>query len=297
MAVKCSHNNFGFCKFGENCRFDHPTQVCRKTSCQTRSCGKRHPKPCNNHFLKKHCRFGHGCKYDHVYDCEMCDNLVYLVEKEVKQGEESSKMKDELIAKMTKEIQDLKKDKDSLEKKVNASDTKNKKLLAEMKKSGEINNKLEVDSKVLKAKNKDLEEAAIESKQKIQDANETSQQYQKLKEIKLVNKKILTENYSLKAELKKVESFDREKLDEYEEKIKMKDNEIESLVLTRKVSLEYVGKLQKINQDLEQRMKDLKSKETKLPFPCDRCDSTFQTAGKLIRHVKSEHENLPVLRP
>ena len=118
-----------------------------------------------------------------------------------------------------------------------------------------------------------------------------------MKEIKLVNKKILTENYSLKAELKKVESFDREKLDEYEEKIKIKDNEIEGLVLTRKVSLEYVGKLQKINQDLEQRMKDLKSKETKLPFPCDRCDSTFQTAGKLIRRMKSEYENLPVLRP
>ena len=89
MAVKCLHNDFGFCKFGDNFRFDHRTLVCRKTSCQTRACRKRHPKSCTNHFLKKQCRFGHSCKYDHFYNCEMCENLKCLVEKEVKESEES----------------------------------------------------------------------------------------------------------------------------------------------------------------------------------------------------------------
>ena len=38
-------------------------------------------------------------------------------------------------------------------------------------------------------------------------------------------------------------------------------------------------------------------KSCELPYPCDKCDSTFKAAGLMIKHVKSEHEKLPVIRP
>ena len=88
-----------------------------------------------------------------------------------------------------------------------------------------------------------------------------------------------------------------------EEQIKLKDEEIKNLNFTRKLSVENEVKLQRINQQLEMEVKDLKSKskgsskESQLPYPCDKCESTFKTAGLLIRHVKSQHENLPVSRP
>ena len=33
--------------------------------------------------------------------------------------------------------------------------------------------------------------------------------------------------------------------------------------------------------------------EKSLPFPCDKCNLTFKTAGILIKHVKSDHDLLP----
>ena len=58
------------------------------------------------------------------------------------------------------------------------------------------------------------------------------------------------------------------------------------------------GKKLKLNQQLEREVKDLKVKmkvvsaEGKQPFPCDKCDLSYKTAGLLIRH-----ENLPTTRP
>ena len=45
-------------------------------------------------------------------------------------------------------------------------------------------------------------------------------------------------------------------------------------------------------------MKDLKQRKvlieaSKLTYPCDKCESTFKTAGLLVKHVKSQHENQP----
>ena len=298
MAVKCVHNNYGFCKFGEDCRFGHPSQVCRETSCQTRGCAKRHPRPCKNHFLKKHCKFGQDCKYDHIFDCEICENMKYLVEKEAKHNEESLRKKDDVIQKMMKEIQNLKKDKDVLEKQVNSSHQENMKLHVEMKKVNEKYSKLEDVSKACKAEIKTLEKAAKASKKEFEDTKDSNQ---KIKEIKQVNMKILEENYLLKANLENIKPSEREKLDEYERKIKIKEKEIESLKITRKLSVDHVVKLEQINQQLEKEVEDLKrnkvlSKVTELPYPCDKCDSTFKTAGLLVRHVKEKHGNQPVLK-
>ena len=78
----------------------------------------------------------------------------------------------------------------------------------------------------------------------------------------------------------------------------MKDKEIGSLTLTNRMSVENGTKLQKTNQQLEQELQELKiknktsSKDSELPYPCDKCSSTYKTAGLLIKHVKSEHEDM-----
>ena len=78
---------------------------------------------------------------------------------------------------------------------------------------------------------------------------------------------------------------------------------MKSLMFSRKVSVDNGTKLKKLKQQLEKEVKDLKVKmkivsaESNQPFPCDKCDSPNKTAGFIIRHVKTEHENLPPTRP
>ena len=113
--------------------------------------------------------------------------------------------------------------------------------------------------------------------------------------------KLKEENNTLKKDLKNAKDSEKEKLNKNEERLKLKDMEIKSLFLTRKVSVDNLVKLQKMNQNLEKENKDLKKAEVackeNLPFPCDKCVESFQTAGNLVKHVKNQHENLPNFRP
>ena len=156
MAMKCSHNNFGFCKFREECRYPHPVEICRKTSCQRRDCQKRHPKPCRNYFLMKICRFGHKCKYAHFYDCEICENLSHLVQKEAKEYEENFKKKDKDIERMAQHIKSLKIEKADLEKKVKVLHNQNEELIIEVRKQNEETKKFKDSNRVLQKANEGL---------------------------------------------------------------------------------------------------------------------------------------------
>jgi chromosome segregation ATPase len=116
-------------------------------------------------------------------------------------------------------------------------------------------------------------------------------------------KKTHDENKILRATLANVkESLEESGRETFQEQIKLKDDEIKNLNITRKLSADNEIKLRRINLQLEKEMKDLKSQsigssnQTQLPYPCDKCEATFKTAGLLIRHVKSEHQNLPVTR-
>ena len=294
MAVKCSFNNFGFCKFEEECRFEHPIEVCRVTSCQTRNCLKRHPKACRNHFLKKHCRFGKNCKYDHFFDCESCENLKYMIQKEEQLADKRLKEKDEAIALMASEIQNLKKDKVILEKKVKVSRNENEKLLVEIRKENAEKRRLKDKISALSSENEGLEKAVKETKEDTVESKES----QKMKDIKAVNMKILKENYSLKANLERITFTLKENMDSFEQKIKVKDEKVKSLL----ISVDNFAKLKETNQKLEISNEDLKKKmgefkDAELPFPCDRCGLNFKTAGLLVKHVKTHHETMPRTRP
>ena len=88
-----------------------------------------------------------------------------------------------------------------------------------------------------------------------------------------------------------------------DEKMKLKDEEIKRLIFTRKLSVHNGIKLHEKIQKLESEIIGLKNNKTpsslntNLPFPCDKCESTFKTAGLLIGHVKSDHKKLPYKRP
>ena len=73
--------------------------------------------------------------------------------------------------------------------------------------------------------------------------------------------------------------------------------------MTRKICVENATKLKAKIEKLEKELKELKEKgkpsnaEKDLPYPCDKCDDTYKTAGLLIKHVKDVHTNLLAYRP
>ena len=64
-SFQCYHNNTGYCKFGNRCKFQHYYALCPKQVCREISCKFRHPKSCkfaeNCKFFKKSL-----CVYKHV---------------------------------------------------------------------------------------------------------------------------------------------------------------------------------------------------------------------------------------
>lgn len=150
--------------------------------------------------------------------------------------------------------------------------------------------KLKVTNTALKAEKESLENEVKVTKKDLAETKET----QKVKDIKAVNKKILDENYLLKANLEKVKSSQTEKQNELEETIEVKNKELKTLINTRKLSVEQLVRLQERNQKLEEELRDLKKfkavhEKTEMPYLCDKCSCTFRTAGLLVKHVENQH--------
>ena len=276
MTLKCCYYNRGFCKFGNDCRYSHPSEVCRETSCQRRGCPKRHPKPCKNFFLRKHCRFETKCKFDHFFDCEGCENLNYLLKKEAKKSQDIIKEKDDVIAGMAVEIEKIKGEKNCLEKKVKVSKQENEKLLVQIKKVSdsrmEIENlkreeiclgkKLKVSKSEIEElldKSRKVSEATIELNDNIATLNAENKGMEKaekiitkeLAESNLMIKKIVEENSELKEKLEK-----------------MKNSEVEN------------------HADKHLETDDMKV----MQFKCTFCDLDCVNESLLRRHTTSKHK-------
>ena len=71
---KCRHFNRGFCKFRNNCNFDHNPEICddylRNKLCKRTDCPHRHPKPCRNVKNGERCNWGQNCLYLHIISNE-----------------------------------------------------------------------------------------------------------------------------------------------------------------------------------------------------------------------------------
>ena len=280
MVAKCYHNDCGFCKFGQRCRFHHPDQVCRERACQNKSCQRRHPKPCRNFFLRKYCRFGNDCKFGHSFDCENCENLIYLIDEQIK--DETAKITENKkdLAKMTKEIFQLKREneqvkaeKNELIKQVEGSKFDNSKHVEEIYKVRKEISNLKEEIKSYKLENKKLQQNANEADKEIMSAKKA---LEKMECIESESKRISDEN--LINEIKDLMQI-----------IKEKDEEIE-------ISADNGTKLLEIKKHLENEIKELKdngaksSIDVELKYSCNKCDNNFKTAGLLRRHIKNEHE-------
>ena len=98
-SFQCYHNNRGYCKFQEECRFQHFKEVCQKRLCKDIECEKRHP-----------CRNGLYCKFNKVNNCYFRhedSNEEQNIEKE----EIRKKLKEyeDDVKKLKSEIDDLRK--------------------------------------------------------------------------------------------------------------------------------------------------------------------------------------------
>ena len=92
---QCQHNNTGFCKFGDHCRYHHFNTICLKVLCRNPECQNRHPKTC---------KFGENCKFNSRNKCVYKHNK--LVEIESSETKEVTKK----IKAFENEVKDLKAD-------------------------------------------------------------------------------------------------------------------------------------------------------------------------------------------
>ena len=62
---QCQHNNRGYCKFGDKCRYRHFTKICTNRICKLKECRFRHPRSCRN---RENCKFfkRNVCLYKHI---------------------------------------------------------------------------------------------------------------------------------------------------------------------------------------------------------------------------------------
>ena len=63
--IICKHYDNGYCRFKEECKFFHPSEVCETDHCDLNVCQKRHPKFCR-YFRRKKCKFGDQCLFKHT---------------------------------------------------------------------------------------------------------------------------------------------------------------------------------------------------------------------------------------
>ena len=62
----CVHNQNGFCKYNNNCRYLHVNELCSNSNRSSKGCKLRHPRPCRYFNAFGACKFGHNCSYQHL---------------------------------------------------------------------------------------------------------------------------------------------------------------------------------------------------------------------------------------
>ena len=92
---QCYYNNVGFCKFGDQCSFQHFYQKCPKKICREIECRYRHPRTCKYgekcKFLRRNC-----CVYNHENDTNKNDTNKMKIETD-KLEEEVKNLETEIL--------------------------------------------------------------------------------------------------------------------------------------------------------------------------------------------------------
>ena len=100
---QCYYNNVGFCKFSDQCRYQHFEKVCSKSVCKDIECKFRHPKSC---------RFGDNCKFFKLKCCVYSHkhSKVSISNKDRDLINEKAENLEKAVKELQQEISDLKKD-------------------------------------------------------------------------------------------------------------------------------------------------------------------------------------------
>ena len=107
-ALVCKHFQTGYCKFREQCRKQHVTELCGIDNCKSKACTKRHPKVCKFFTAHNMCRYNEKCAYLHTITKEESDTAALLIkvahlEDTLKVMDEKLKALEEIIEKLNSE--------------------------------------------------------------------------------------------------------------------------------------------------------------------------------------------------
>ena len=193
-SYQCYHNNLGYCKFRQNCRYQHYHEVCPTTICKDKKCKFRHPKTC------KH---GNDCKFYRLKCClyshkifnrnkDLNDIEVIKLEKEVEKLKlEIIKLKNDVFEK-----EKVIKDNVELDKKLKDMESVNSELLQDNKKKDikieEVNNKLDIKNAEIQKMN-----SAQMCKKCSFQANTLIKMTESIDALKIENKKLKDTNEKL----------------------------------------------------------------------------------------------------
>ena len=130
----CRFNQFGFCKFKNNCFKKHVDITCENEKCFKSDCELRHPKKCRYFSEYSYCKFGEYCRFGH--EKVKKSNIDKEIEKlrcEIETSKKVIEAKDSEIKEKDFEIrkllEDVKiKDKEKLDKKIGCLEKKKKNL-------------------------------------------------------------------------------------------------------------------------------------------------------------------------
>ena len=59
------HIKYGYCKYGETCRYLHVNYLCDRSYCEISRCEKRHPRECKYWREYRRCKFNEFWSYSH----------------------------------------------------------------------------------------------------------------------------------------------------------------------------------------------------------------------------------------
>ena len=105
----CRHFKFGFCKYGNTCKFQHNEAICDKSDCSVQDCPLRHPVSCRFYGDYQRCKFGSLSAYRHVNSRYVRHNAM----------EETVKLLDERVKNLHTTIMSLTENIDEKFKKIN----------------------------------------------------------------------------------------------------------------------------------------------------------------------------------
>ena len=253
--VQCIHNNTGFCKFGDQCKFKHFYRICHKNICRNPNCKKRHPKIC---------RFGARCKFNSRNACAY---------KHANENYEKT---------FLSKIRVLKEENKVLEN--NISDLKNNLKLKE-KEHEETTNKIkELMEQIIDLKKLVNEEKAISIKKINEKEEEITEKSDKIIDIEKEKEDLKKQNEKIDEKLNKLNSeFKCDKCTFDAETMKVFLNHVKShTTRNHRDSKNIQGK--KLSNKLP-----ASNQQDKKISSCDNCDFTYSNQFDLLIHKSANH--------